>query len=503
MGIRGHFFLFLIVLVGSLARGEGVIQNYDSSSVDRRSFPKGFIFGTASSAYQYEGATNEGGRGASIWDTFTHGYPHKIKDGKNGNLADDSYYRYKEDVAIMKYIGFDAYRFSISWSRLLPRGNISRGVNQEGIKYYNNLINELLSHGLKPFVTLFHWDLPQALEDTYGGFLNPQIENDFRDYAELCYKEFGDRVKHWITLNEPLTFAALGYGNGAFAPGRCSKSLFSNCNNGDSATEPYLVAHHQLLAHAAAVEVYRRKYQKSQKGQIGITLNSPWVLPYSQSNADTDAASRALAFAYDWFMEPLNSGHYPAEMVAHVHERLPQFSREQSSMVKGSFDFIGINYYSTNYAKDVPCENQPPSYFKDSCINNTDEQNGIPIGPKGASDWINIYPQGIQDLLLYTKNKYNNPIIYITENGVSEFNNGSISLEDYSRIDYHSSHLSFVRSAIMNGVNVKGYFAWSLLDNFEWADGYTIRFGLVYVDYKDRLKRYPKNSAKWFKKILN
>ncbi|KAM3734148.1 hypothetical protein ACB098_11G192100 [Castanea mollissima] len=481
MGISGHFILFLIVLVGSIARSEGVIQNYDSNSVNRRSFPKGFIFGTASSAYQYEGATNEGGRGASIWDTFTHRYPHKIKDGKNGNPADDSYYRYKEDVAIMKYIGFDAYRFSISWSRLLPCGNISGGVNREGIKYYNNLIDELLSHGLKPFVTLFHWDLPQALEDTYGGFLNSQIENDFRDYAELCYKEFGDRVKHWITLNEPLTFAALGYGNGAFAP----------------------VAHHQLLAHAAAVKVYRHKYQKSQKGQIGITLNSPWVLPYSQSNAEIDAASRALAFAYDWFMEPLNSGHYPAEMVAHVHERLPQFSREQSSMVKGSFDFIGINYYSTNYAKDVPCENQQPSYFKDSCINNTDERNGIPIGPKGASDWINIYPQGIQDLLLYTKNKYNNPIIYITENGVSEFNNGSISLEDNSRIDYHSSHLSFVRSAIMNGVNVKGYFAWSLLDNFEWADGYTIRFGLVYVDYKDRLKRYPKNSAKWFKKILN
>nr|POE81598.1 beta-glucosidase 13 [Quercus suber] len=390
MAIRGHFILFLIVLVGSLARGEGVIQNYDSSSVDRRSFPKGFIFGTASSAYQYEGATNEGEQQRHIEDLTVgcesdmDSLKNKIKDGKNGNPADDSYYHYK------------------------------------------------------PFATLFHWDLPQALEDAYGGFLNPQIENDFRDYAELCYKEFGDRVKHWISLNEPLTFAALGYGNGAFAPGRFSKSLFSNCNNGDSATEPYLVAHHQLLAHAAAVEVYRHKYQKSQKGQIGITLNSPWVLPY-QSNADTDAASRALAFAYDWFMEPLNSGHYPAEMVAHVHERLPQFSREQSSMVKGSFDFI-------------------------------DERNGIPIGPKWSSDWINIYPQGIQDLLLYTKNKYNNPIIYITENGVSEFNNGSISLEDYSRIDYHTSHLSFVRSAIMNGVNVKGYFAWSLLDNFEWAD---------------------------------
>ncbi|KAM3686287.1 hypothetical protein ACJW31_11G187100 [Castanea mollissima] len=505
MGInRGPFLLFLIVMAGSVAWVEGAIQNYDSKySVNRSSFPEGFIFGTASSSYQYEGATNEGGRGASIWDSFTQSYPDKIRDGKSGVLADDSYHRYKEDVSIMKDIGFDAYRFSISWSRLLPSGNLSGGVNQEGITYYSNLINELQSNGLKPFVTLFHWDLPQALEDTYGGFLNHQIVNDFRDYAELCYKEFGDRVKHWITLNEPQTFTTMGYGNGAFAPGRCSKWLSSKCDEGDSATEPYLVAHHQILAHTAAVKVYKDKYQMSQKGQIGITLNSPWILPFSQSTEDNDAASRALAFMYDWFMEPLNSGLYPAEMVAHVHERLPQFSKEQSSMVKGSFDFIGINYYSANYATDGPCEYQQPSYFTDSCINITDERYGTPIGPKAASQWLSIYPQGIQDLLLYTKNKFNNPVIYITENGVDEINNGTISLEDNMRIDYHSSHLSFVQSAITNGVKVKGYFAWSLLDNFEWADGYTVRFGLVYIDYEDGLKRYPKNSTKWFKKFLN
>nr|POE95412.1 beta-glucosidase 13 [Quercus suber] len=312
---------------------------------------------------QYEGATNEGGRGASIWDSFTQSYPDKIKDGKNGVLADDSYHRYKEDVSIMKDIGFDAYRFSISW-----------------------------------------------------------------DYAELCYKEFGDRVKHWITLNEPQTFTTMGYGNGAFAPGRCSKWLSPKCNEGDSATEPYLVAHHLILAHTAAVKVYKDKYQ---------------------STEDNDAASRALAFMYDWFMEPLNS--------------------------------------------DGPCEYQQPSYFTDSCINITDERNGIPIGPKAASQWLSIYPQGIQDILLYTKNKFNNPVIYITENGVDEINNGTISLEDNMRIDYHSSHLSFVQSAIMNGVKVKGYFAWSLLDNFEWADGYTVRFGLPSVmKKKQRCQRRRK-----------
>ncbi|KAK4591739.1 hypothetical protein RGQ29_016253 [Quercus rubra] len=473
---------FLIVMVGSVALGEGVTQNYDSKySVNRSGFPEGFIFGTASSSYQYEGATNEGGRGASIWDSFTQRYPDKIKDGKNGLLADDSYHRYKEDVSIMKDIGFDAYRFSISWWKL------KWGVNQEGITYYNNLINELQSNGLKPFVTLFHWDLPQALETPMA-----IIKNDFRDYAELCYKEFGDRVKHWITLNEPQTFTTMGYGNGAFAPGRCSKWLSSKCNEGDSATEPYLVAHHQILAHTAAVQVYKDKYQMSQKGQIGITLNSPWILPFSPSTEDNDAASRALAFMYDWFMEPLNSGLYPAEMVAHVHERLPQFSKEQSYMVKGSFDFIGINYYSANYATDGPCEYQQPSYFTDSCINIT---GCFPVA-------FYLFARNSRSFT-YTKNKFNNPVIYITENGIDEINNGTISLEDNMRIDYHSSHLSFVQSAIMNRVKVKGYFAWALLDNFEWADGYTVRFGLVYVDYEDGLKRYPKNSTKWFKKFLN
>lgn len=413
-------------------------------------------------------------------------------------LADDSYHRYKEDVGIMKDIGFDAYRFSISWSRLLPRGNLSGGVNPEGITYYNNLINELLSNGLKPFVTLFHWDLPQALDDAYGGFLNPQIVNDFIEYAELCYREFGDRVKHWITLNEPLTFTVLGYAYGSSPPGRCS-----NCAGGDSGTEPYVVAHHQILAHAAAVNVYRDKYQPSQKGEIGIALNSPWIVPLTQSTADNDAASRALAFTYGWFMEPLNSGSYPAEMVTHIRERLPQFSSKQSSMVKGSFDFIGINYYTANYVSDVPCQTQQLSYSTDPCLIFTSERNGIPIGPKAASDWLFIYPQGIQDLLLYTKNKFNNPVIYITENGVDELNNGKLSLEDDMRIDFYNSHLSFVQSAIMNGVNVRGYFAWSLLDNFEWGDGYTVRFGIVHVDYEDGLKRYPKNSAKWFKKFLH
>ncbi|XP_027343041.1 beta-glucosidase 13-like [Abrus precatorius] len=403
----------------------------------------------------------------------------------------------------MKDIGFDAYRFSISWSRLLPGGNLSSGINTQAILYYNNLINELISKGLKPFVTLVHYDHPQSLVDAYGGFLSHKIVKDFADYAEVCFKAFGDRVKYWITINGPSIFSLQGYANGKFAPGRCSKWLSFNCTGGDSATEPYLVSHHQLLAHAAAVKVYREKYQNTQKGQIGLVQAIDWVIPLSQSLADIDATSRANVFKMDWTMEPLNSGSYPIEMVDSVGERLPKFSKEESDMVKNSFDFIGINYYSTSYATDAECPNERKSYETDFCAELTYERDGVPIGPKTASDWIYIYPQGIEQVLLYIKNKFNNPVIYITENGYDDFNDGKGSLRDQERIECHIQHLSYVRRAMLNGVDVRGYFAWSLLDNFEWSDGYSVRFGIVYVNFTDGLKRYPKDSAKWFKRFLH
>ncbi|KAF2303097.1 hypothetical protein GH714_013770 [Hevea brasiliensis] len=297
----------------------------------------------------------------------------KIRDHSNGNIAVDSYHRYKEDVAIMKGLGFDAYRFSISWSRLFPRGHLSGGINTKGIHYYNNLINELLANGMI-FVIMRSYALkPLVIE------------------------------KHWITLNEPLTVADDAYATGKKAPGRCSDWLPYNCTGGDSSTEPYIVAHHQLLAHAAAVQVYKDKYQMSQMGQIGITLNCQWILPLTNSSRDFSAASRAISFQYDWFMEPLKSGTYPADMVAHVGKRLPNFSKEESLMVKGSFDFIGLNYYTSKYGFDVPCKTEYLSYTTDSCAQSTAERNGIPIGPATGSDWLYVYPRGILDLLLYTK----------------------------------------------------------------------------------------------------
>ncbi|KAJ9685822.1 hypothetical protein PVL29_017759 [Vitis rotundifolia] len=495
--------LGLLILVSSLAWTEPV----EAASFNRSSFPAGFIFGTASASYQYEGAAKEGGRGPSIWDTFSHKYPERITDGSNGDVANDFYHHYKEDVHTMKELGLDAFRFSISWSRVLPRGKLSGGVNKEGISFYNNLINELLSKGLQPYVTIFHWDLPQALEDKYGGFLSPHIIDDFRDFAELCFKEFGDRVKYWITLNEPWTYSNGGYDQGTLAPGRCSKWVNGACTAGNSAIEPYLVGHHLLLSHAAAVKVYKDKYQASQKGKIGITLVSHWMVPYSDQKVDKKAAIRALDFMFGWFMNPLTYGDYPYSMRTLVGPRLPKFTPKQSILVKGSFDFLGLNYYTANYAANVPAANTVNvSYATDSLANLTTQRNGIPIGPTTGSSWLSVYPSGIRSLLLYVKRKYNNPLIYITENGISEVNNNTLTLKealkDPQRIDYYYRHLLFLRLAIKDGVNVKGYFAWSLLDNYEWNSGYTVRFGIVFVDYDNDLKRYPKHSAIWFKKFL-
>ncbi|KAK7262568.1 hypothetical protein RJT34_30142 [Clitoria ternatea] len=478
---------------------------HDAASLNRTSFPPAFIFGAGSSAYQFEGAVNEGGRGESIWDTYTHKHPERIRDRSNGDVTVDQYHRYKEDVGIMKDMNLDSYRFSISWPRILPKGKLSGGINQEGIKYYNNLINELIANGLQPFVTLFHWDLPQTLEDEYGGFLSSQIIDDFRDYADVCFKEFGDRVKYWVTLNEPWLFSLGGYASGLTAPGRCSEST---CLGGDSGTEPYIVTHNQILAHAEVVHLYKTKYQAHQKGKIGITLVSNWFIPLTEKNiSDQRAARRALDFQFGWFMEPLTKGEYAKNMRALVGSRLPKFSTWQAKLVNGSFDFIALNYYSSSYIFGASRQsNAKPSFLTDALTNSSFERNGRPLGFRAASNWIFFYPKGLLDLLLYTKNRYNNPLIYITENGMNEFNDPTLSVEeallDTYRIDYYYRHFFYLRSAIRAGVNVRGFFAWSFLDCNEWFSGFTVRFGLNFVDYKDGLKRYPKLSALWYKNFL-
>ncbi|KAG9156710.1 hypothetical protein Leryth_021975 [Lithospermum erythrorhizon] len=503
--MANQYFYFLFLLCLCLWHCFAINESTKTPPIyNRSSFPDGFIFGASSAAYQYEGGAFQDGKGPSTWDNFTHSFPDKILDRSNGDIAQDFYHRYKEDVQLMKVLGLDAFRFSISWSRILPRGKLDGGINKKGVSFYNNLINELLAKGIQPFVTIFHWDLPQALEDEYSGFLSPLIVDDFVDFAELCFKLFGDRVKHWITINEPYVFTS-SYDSGSLAPGRCSPWMSNNCPAGNSATEPYIAAHHVLLCHAATVKLYKEKYQASQKGEIGITQVSHWFVPYSTKKQDVEAAQRALDFMYGWFVHPLIHGEYPPSMKKIVKDRMPDFTTEQAISLKGSFDFLGLNYYTSNYAAHGLKKAVNISSSTDSQTVLTTVKNGKPIGDPTGVNIFFVYPKGLEDLLVYTKEKYNNPTIYITENGMGDSNKSMKEyINDWQRVDFYYRHLSAIQNAIRKGVKVKGFLLWSFLDTFEWGSGYTMKFGICYVDYENKgLRRYPKQSALWFKKWLN
>ncbi|KAL9372380.1 hypothetical protein Peur_034624 [Populus x canadensis] len=474
--------------------------SFETAGGLRHSFPKGFVFGTATSAYQVEGMAEKDGRGPSIWDEFVK-IPGIVANNATGEVAVDQYHHYKEDVDIMKMLNFDAYRFSISWSRIFPDG--TGKVNWLGVAYYNRLIDYMIQKGITPYANLYHYDLPLALEKKYKGLLSYQVVKDFADYADFCFKTFGDRVKNWMTFNEPRVVAALGYDNGLFAPGRCSKA-FGNCTAGDSATEPYIVAHHLILSHAAAVQRYREKYQEKQKGRIGILLDFVYYEPLTSSKADNLAAQRARDFHIGWFIHPIVYGEYPKTMQNIVGNRLPQFTKEEVKMVKGSMDFVGINQYTTFYMYD-PHQPKPKylGYQQDWNVGFAYKKNGVPIGPRENSNWLYNVPWGMYKAVMYIKERYGNPTIILSENGMDDPGNftRSKALHDTTRIGYFKAYLTQLKKAADEGANLAGYFAWSLLDNFEWRSGYTSRFGIVYVDYTN-LKRYPKMSAYWFKKLL-
>ncbi|XP_059654486.1 raucaffricine-O-beta-D-glucosidase-like [Cornus florida] len=361
--------------------------------------------------------------------------------------------------------------------------------------------------------------------------INLLNRSDFCNFAELCFWEFGDRVKHWITLNEPSIFCIGGYVNGTLAPGRGAsspepvKSLHSflrnaphhheSCSDGDPRREPYIVAHNLIFAHATAA---------SQKGMIGMTLNSHWYEPLCETSKegqhaanraldfmlgckeDQHAANRALDFMLGWFLRPLTSGSYPDAMISNVRGRLRHFNEDEKELVKRSFDFVGLNYYTANYATPAPHHCGKLSYATDSHVELKTERNGVPIGEQAGSSWLYIYPKGIKQLLNHIKENYGDPTIYITENGVSEMNDYKLTIlearDDKIRRDYHDSHLRFVRDAINEGANVKEYFVWTFLDVLEWNVGHIVHFGMIHVDYKNGLKRYPKSSAIWFKNLL-
>jgi len=463
-------------------------------SVERASFPKGFVFGTATAAYQYEGAASEGGKGPSIWDTFSH-LPGKIKGNSTGDVAVDQYHRFAEDVWLMKDMNMDAYRFSIAWSRIFPKG--VGEVNWEGVRYYDALISSLLEQNIVPYVTLYHWDMPQALEDSMGGWLSPDIVEPFTRFARFCFERWGSRVKHWITFNEIHSFAGAGYFSGEMAPGRCSDRAL--CTAGNSSVEPYLVSHHALLAHAHTVHLYRKEFKAAQKGVIGITADCTWYAPLDENSVSDQKASQDTIEGFlGWYLDPIFFGDYPASMRTSLGSDLPTFTKEEAALIKGSQDFVGINHYSSMYAT-----------FNESNgdIIKTAYKDGVAIGDPTPSDWLFVAPSGMRKLLGWVRERYNNPIVYITENGRDEANTDESApladqLKDPERIQYYHDYMQNVLLAINDGSTIRGYFAWSLMDNFEWAVGFTVRFGLYYVDYKNDLARYPKSSVHWFQQIL-
>ncbi|KAH3764001.1 glycosyl hydrolase family 1 [Pelomyxa schiedti] len=457
-------------------------------------YPSDFVWGTATASYQIEGAVSQDGRGASIWDTFSH-TPGKTANGDTGDVADDSYNLYPEDISLMKELGVKAYRFSIAWSRIMPTGEMP--ISQAGIEHYSVLIDTLLDAGIDPYITLYHWDLPQDLHDKYGGWLNDTIIDLFTSYADVCFSSFGDRVQHWITFNEPHEVSWQGYGIGTMAPGRCSDR--SKCPEGDGETEPYIVSHNILLSHAQTVDLYRKKYQIQQGGIIGMTLNSDYYIPWTNSSADVEAAARQFDFQLGWYASPLFYGDYPESMRYYVGDRLPTFTADQAALLINSHDFFGLNHYTSLWVADNQSPSGTPGWDMDRHVSTTQVKDGVPIGPQADSSWLYVYPPGIQGVLRYVWQNYPSPI-YITENGVDVPNESSLPLDealaDQFRIDYLSGYLDYVGRAITeDNVNLKGYFVWSLLDNFEWADGYTKRFGIHYVDYSNGLVRYAKQSS--------
>ncbi|XP_024010874.1 beta-glucosidase 29 isoform X2 [Eutrema salsugineum] len=460
----------------------------DSRVFDRSDFPDDFVFGAAISAFQTEGATSEGGKSPTIWDYFSHTFPERT-NMQNADIAADFYHRYKDDIKLLKELNMDAFRFSISWARLIPSGKVKDGVNKEGVKFYKALIDGLIANGIQPSVTLYHWDHPQTLEDEYGGFLNPQMIEDFRNFARVCFEEFGDKVKMWTTINEPSVISVAGYDTGNKAVGRCSKWVNSKCQAGDSAVEPYIVSHHLLLSHAAAVQEFRNCNKTLQDGKIGIVI-SPWWLEPSDftSSADKEAVERGLALEVDWHLNPVIYGDYPEIMKKYVGKRLPSFTAEQSKMLRNSSDFIGINYYSARFIAHLPhIDHARPRIRTDHQIERKEANySNHLIGPR------------------------ENPVVlyYSYPEGINDYNDGTKSrdeiLKDTFRISYHKDHLQQLHKAIIyDGCDVRGYYTWSLLDNFEWEHGYSARFGLYYVDHEDDLKRYPKDSVNWFKRFLN
>lgn len=438
------------------------------------SFPKGFLWGTSTSSYQIEGAWNEDGKGESIWDRFSH-TPGKVLNNDHGDIACDHYHLWEEDLKLIRDLGANTYRFSLSWPRILPDG--TGKVNQKGIDFYTRLVDRLLEYNIQPNVTLYHWDLPQALQDR-GGWLNRDSVQWFSDYAELMFKHLGDRVPLWCTFNEPWVAAFLGYADGVMAPG------YQDFSKGMQA------AHHLLVAHASAVQKFKTL---SLPGRIGIVLNVAHHAPMTDSEADRLACERMDDYLNHIFMIPLFHGEYPQAFMDWIGDSAPKVEAGDLALIHNSADWLGINYYASN---KMAYENHG-GILKCS---RTGYQE--PMFGQTAMRW-SIYPAGLTKYLLDVKQKYGDMDIYITENGTAAFDQANADgyVNDRDRVMYIRAHLQALKDAMDQGVDVKGYYIWSFMDNFEWSWGYQPRFGIVRVDYGTQ-KRTPKHSYHWYTEVI-
>jgi len=436
-------------------------------------FPDDFVWGVASSAYQIEGACDKDGRGPSIWDTFCH-TPGKIYQGHVGDKAADHYHRYTGDVGIMAELGVKAYRFSIAWSRVLPAGKGK--INTKGLDFYDRLVDALMEQGITPFPTLHHWDLPQALQDEGGGWANRETAYHFAGFARLMVERLGDRVTQWITHNEPFVLSVLGHFMGEHAPG---------------ITDPFVtfqVGYHLLLAHGLAVDVLRTCSKQPPK--VGITLDYSPMHPATETDEDRQAARRLDGIRNRMFFEPILLGEYPEDVREMLGPLMPEIKDEDLKQMSAPIDFVGVNYYTRMVVRHDP---------------DFPVIAASPVEPEGNeySMMWEIYPEGLYETITRVWHDYRPPSIYITENGipVPDDVDHDGQVRDYRRTRYLRDHLLQLHRVLEMGIPVKGYFHWSLTDNFEWAFGYRMRFGLVYVDF-DTQERTIKQSGHWYARVI-
>ena len=441
------------------------------SSISRGgpTLPGGFIWGAATSSYQIEGAVTEEGRGESIWDRFSH-TPGKTKNGETGDVAIDHYHLWKSDIDLMAELGLNAYRFSVAWPRILPSG---RGqVNSKGLDFYDRLVDGLLERGIDPWLTLYHWDLPQVLEDV-GGWRNRATVDAFAEYTDVVTRRLGDRVKHWITINEPWVASFLGHMLGILAPGiQDLKATLAS-------------AHLLLLAHGRAVDIVRDNVKDA---KVGITLNLAPVYPDSDSAADEQAAHSMDGQLNRWFLDPVYRGRYPEDLVRTLDESMPEIEAEDFSIISRPTDFLGINYYSPFY---IAHDASSPMAMR-----MTDRE-----GEHTSVGWL-VRPESLEELLVRVHDDYSPAAIYITENGAAFDDEPPVEgrVRDPRRTAYLHDHILAGLKSIDEDVPLKGYFVWSLFDNYEWSEGYSKRFGITYVDYST-MERTLKDSARWYSEV--